>query len=79
MLLDEATNALDYETEKKIYNNLLMISHEKIIIVAVHRLSAIIDYPQIIFMQNGHISEIGTHSELMAVSGGLHGTGTREK
>ena len=33
LLLDEATNALDYETEKKIYNNLLMISHEKIIIV----------------------------------------------
>ncbi len=72
LLLDEATNALDYETEKKIYDNLRSVSHNKIIVVAAHRLSAIKDYPQIIMMQIGEMIERGIHSELMALGGSYH-------
>ncbi len=72
LLLDEATNALDYETEKKIYDNLRSVRYEKIVVVAAHRLSAIKDYPQIVVMQKGEVVERGTHSELMALQGAYH-------
>jgi ATP-binding cassette, subfamily B, bacterial MsbA len=66
LLLDEATNALDYETEKKIYNNLKRYKNEKLIIAAAHRLSAIKDFDQIVVLNNGSVIEKGVHSELMS-------------
>ena len=66
LLLDEVTNALDYETEKRIYDNLRQMKDGRIIIVAAHRLRSIMDFDQIIVMNQGRVVESGTHPELMA-------------
>ncbi len=64
LLLDEATNALDYETEFKVYQNLEKIIKDKIVIVAAHRLSALKNFDQIIVFHDGRIVERGTFNEL---------------
>lgn len=69
ILLDEATNALDFNTEKMIYNNVKNIAHDKLVIIAAHRLSALIEFDEIIVLNNGKISEIGNHFELMKMQG----------
>jgi len=66
LLLDEATNSVDYKTEKIIYDNLRRISKDKIIIVAAHRLSSIVDFDSIIVLHKGVLKEKGTHEQLMA-------------
>ena len=65
ILLDEATNALDYETEKNIYDNIKRISDRHIVVVVAHRLSAVQDFENIIMLEKGVIVEQGTHDELM--------------
>ena len=65
IFLDEATNALDYESEKKIYKNIAKISDDNIVIVVAHRLSAIKDFDNIIMLNNGIVVEQGAHDELM--------------
>ncbi|HOW28805.1 MAG TPA: ABC transporter ATP-binding protein [Elusimicrobiota bacterium] len=65
LLLDEATNALDYKTEEMIYANLKTLKMNRIIIVAAHRLSTLKDFDQIIVLNKGRIEEQGTHTELM--------------
>jgi len=65
MLLDETTNSLDYKAEKVIYDHLRGIKKDKIIVVAAHRLSSIVDFDEIIVLQNGRIQEKGRHEELM--------------
>ena len=69
ILLDEATNALDFNTEKMIYNNVKNIAHDKLIIIAAHRLSALIEFDEIIVLNNGKSGEIGNHFELMKMRG----------
>jgi ABC-type multidrug transport system fused ATPase/permease subunit len=66
LLLDEATNALDYRTEELIYNNLKSLQKGRIIIVAAHRLSTLKDFDKIIVLSKGRVVEQGTHAELMA-------------
>ena len=65
ILLDEATNALDYATEVEVYRNIKTLSPGRIVVVVAHRLSAIKDFEQIIMMKEGRIVESGTHEELM--------------
>ncbi len=65
LFLDEATNALDYITEKKFYDNLSSIRKNRIIIVVAHRLSAIKNFDKIVVFNKGEVVETGTHSELM--------------
>ena len=69
LLLDEATNALDYDTEYKIYKNLKKGNRDKIVVMAAHRLIAIKDFDQIIVMRAGKVVEVGTHVELMNKEG----------
>ena len=69
LLLDEATNALDYRTEKEIYENLKQIRGSKIIIVAAHRLSSVVDFDEIIVLNKGQVEEKGTHHQLMTRRG----------
>ena len=64
IFLDEATNALDAENEKKIVENLSSFYSGKTVIVAAHRLSTVKNADQIIVLSDGCIAEVGTHNLL---------------
>lgn len=69
LVLDDCTNALDFETEKKIFANIKAICGNKTLLIATHRASALKDMDEILFLENGKIVERGTHEELMALHG----------
>ena len=64
-IFDEATSALDTKTEKSIERSLKKLSNNSTTLVIAHRLSTIIDADKIIVLENGKISEEGTHGELL--------------
>ena len=69
LLLDEATSSLDSESEKQIQLALESLAAGRTVIAIAHRLSTILSADQIVVMDQGHIKEIGTHSELLEKSG----------
>ena len=68
-IFDEATSALDTKTEKSIERSLKKLSNNSTTLVIAHRLSTIIDSDKIIVLENGKISEEGTHGELLIKKG----------
>lgn len=69
LLLDEPTSALDEETEKYVNQTLLAISEDKTLITVAHRLNTIVDYDEIIVLEEGKIVESGTHTILIQKKG----------
>lgn len=69
ILLDEATAALDTETEEKIQAAFGTISTGRTTIVIAHRLSTITEADQILVLSEGSVVEEGTHHELIEKSG----------
>jgi subfamily B ATP-binding cassette protein MsbA len=65
LILDEVTAALDGVSDQAVRKALHQISEGKTVISVAHRISSIIDYDQIYFLENGFITGKGTHEELM--------------
>ena len=69
ILLDEATAALDTETEQNIQTALDKLSQGRTTLVIAHRLSTITTADQILVLHAGKVAESGTHSELLKIKG----------
>ncbi|EAX98987.1 multidrug resistance protein, putative [Trichomonas vaginalis G3] len=69
LLLDEATAALDTESEKLVQQSLEVARKGKTAIVVAHRLATVINADRIFVFKEGHIVEEGKHDELMAKNG----------
>lgn len=69
ILLDEATAALDTETEEHIQRALSTLSRGRTMLVIAHRLSTITTADQILVLHEGRVVESGTHDQLLAMKG----------
>ncbi len=69
LLLDEATSALDTETERDIQDSLKAMGRGRTVITIAHRLSTIVDADRIVVLENGVVSEEGTHEALLERGG----------
>lgn len=71
LVLDEATSALDSEVEAAIQQNLFSLMEGKTVIAIAHRLSTIAAMDRLVVLDQGCITEMGTHDELLK-RGGLY-------
>ncbi|WP_340021814.1 ABC transporter ATP-binding protein [Paenibacillus sp. FSL K6-1096] len=69
LLLDEATAALDNESERMVQQAIRKLMKDKTTLVIAHRLSTIQNADVILVMENGEIAERGRHEELLASGG----------
>ena len=65
ILFDEATSALDNETQSKIQKAIDNLKGNYTIIIIAHRLSTIVNCDKIFILEDGKISDSGTHKELI--------------
>jgi ATP-binding cassette subfamily B protein len=69
LVLDEATSAVDNETEAAIQRSLKRIGHNRTVIMIAHRLSTIVDADTIAVIEKGQVVESGVHGDLLKNSG----------
>ncbi len=69
LILDEATAAMDTETERLIQDALTTVSEGRTTITIAHRLSTLKDCNKLFVIENGEITEEGTHAELLEKKG----------
>ena len=69
LILDEATAALDNESERLVQDALQRLMPERTTLVIAHRLSTIEHADQVLVLDQGRLVERGNHAELMAAGG----------
>jgi ABC-type multidrug transport system fused ATPase/permease subunit len=72
LILDEATSSLDSESEKLVQEALEILMQGRTSIIIAHRLSTIRSADQILVLDQGQITEKGTHQELLAIENGIY-------
>jgi subfamily B ATP-binding cassette protein MsbA len=65
LILDEATSALDSESESLVQSALGNLMSGRTVVVIAHRLSTVRRADRIVVLENGFISDVGTHEALM--------------
>jgi len=76
LILDEATAALDNESERRVQQELALLMRGRTTLVIAHRLSTVESADRIVVLDRGRIVETGTHRQLLAAGGmyaALHG------
>ncbi len=69
LILDDATSALDMETEFQLLKNLNTLNNSATVFIIAHRISAVKNADIILFLDNGQVVEKGTHEELLKLKG----------
>ena len=69
LVLDEATSAVDNETEAALQRSISKISQNRTTIIVAHRLSTIRHSDRILVLENGDLKEQGTHENLLDLDG----------
>ena len=68
LIMDDAVSAVDTDTEKVILNNLKKNRQGKTTVLIAHRISTVKDLDKIVFLEDGRVSAVGSHEELLSVS-----------
>jgi ATP-binding cassette subfamily B multidrug efflux pump len=69
MVFDDSTAAIDAATEVMIRESLKDLTKERATIIISHRLSSLMHADEILFLEDGHIVERGSHNELLEHGG----------
>ena len=69
LVLDEPTAAMDAQAEAEVFEHFRQLARERITILISHRFSTVRMADQIVVLNSGHITERGSHEELMQLNG----------
>jgi ATP-binding cassette subfamily B protein len=72
LILDEATSAVDNETEAAIQRSLHRVAEGRTTVIIAHRLSTVRHADRILVLEDGAVAEAGSHEELLAKEGLYH-------
>ncbi len=79
LLLDDAMSAVDTDTEERILSGLRRFMAGRSSIIVSHRVSTVAHADLILVMENGRITERGTHDQLLAAGGYYAGLAARQR
>jgi ATP-binding cassette subfamily B protein len=78
LIMDEATSSVDTLTEARIQQGMEALMHDRTSFVIAHRLSTIRNADRILVIEDGSVTEMGSHSELIRVRGHYYSLYTKQ-